>query len=261
MKVLFIGDIVGRPGREILKSQLSKIRKKEGIDFTVANAENAAGGSGLTVKVAEELLSLPIDCLTTGDHIFSKKDVFQIIDAEPRLLRPANYPSGVSGAGVTILKKDSLPEIGVLNLQGRVFMSPIECPFRVGMEHVEELRKRTPIIIVDFHAEATSEKQALAYWLDGKVSAVLGTHTHVQTADEKILPQGSAFISDVGMSGPFKSVLGRSIDDVLKRFLTSIPQRMEVATEDIRIQGVIIDIDNESGKAKDIKRFQYAQEQ
>jgi len=257
MKVLFIGDIVGRGGREITGELLPGIRKKDGIDFVIANAENSAGGSGLTVKVVEELLSFHIDCITTGDHIWAKKDILQIIDAEPRLLRPANYPDGVSGNGSVVLKTKNGIEIGVLNLQGRVFMNPIECPFRVGMQKVEELRGRTNVIIVDFHAEATSEKQALGYWLNGKVSAVLGTHTHVPTADEKILSGGTAFISDTGMTGPLGSVLGRTVDSVLKRFLTSTPVRMDVATEDLRIQAVIIGIDEITGKAQYIKRVEY----
>ena len=257
MKVLFIGDIVGRAGREIVGELLPGIRKKEGIDFVIANAENSAGGSGLTVKVVEELLASHIDCITTGDHVWAKRDILNIIDTEPRLLRPANYPAGVSGNGSVVLKTKGGIEIGILNLQGRVFMNPIECPFRIGMQEVEELRKRTGIIIVDFHAEATSEKQALGYWLNGKVSAVLGTHTHVPTADEKILSNGTAFISDTGMTGPLNSVLGRTIDSVLKRFLTSTPVRMDVAAEDLRIQAVTINIDETTGKAQDIKRVEY----
>ncbi|MDP8234421.1 MAG: TIGR00282 family metallophosphoesterase [Candidatus Saelkia tenebricola] len=257
MKVLFIGDIVGRVGREIIGELLPKIRKREDINFVVANAENAAAGSGLTIKVVEELLSYRIDCITSGDHIWSKKDILGIIDTEPRLLRPANYPKGVSGVGSVVLKTEQGIAIGVLNLQGRVFMNPIECPFRVGLEEVEKLQEKTSIIIVDIHAEATSEKQALGHWLNGKVSAVLGTHTHVTTADEKILSDGTAFISDVGMTGPFYSVLGRTVDSVLKRFLTATPVRMDVATEDARIQAVLVEIDESTGKARDIKRVEY----
>jgi len=260
MKVLFIGDIVGRPGREIIKELLPGIRRRENIDFVIANAENSAGGSGLTVKVVDELLSYNIDCLTTGDHIWAKKEVLKILDTEPRLLRPANYPPGVIGSGSVVLKTKGQIPVGILNLQGRVFMQPIECPFRVAHREIEELSKKTRIIIVDFHAEATSEKQALGYFLDGKVSAVIGTHTHVQTADEKILTGGTAYISDAGMTGPFRSVLGRSIDAVLKRFLTSTPTRMEVAQEDVKIQGVILEIEEDSGRAKSIIRVEYSRD-
>jgi len=260
MKILFIGDIVGSAGREIIKESLLKIREKESIDFVIANAENAAGGSGLTIRVVEELLSSNIDCITSGDHIWSKKDILKIIDTEPRLLRPANYPSGVRGIGSTILSTKTGVKIGVLNLQGRVFMNAIECPFRVASFEVERIKQETDIIIVDIHAEATSEKQALGHWLDGKVSAVLGTHTHTQTADERVLPQGTAYITDVGMTGPFESVLGRTIDSVLQRFLTSTPVRMDVAEDDLRIQGVIVEIDESSAKAKFITRFEYKED-
>ena len=257
MKILFIGDIVGRSGRKVVKELLPKIKEDEKIDIIIANAENAAGGSGLTVKVVEELLSSSIDCLTSGDHIWSKKDVLKVIDTEPRLLRPANYPPHAPGRGSALIKTKGDKLVGVLNLQGRVFMEPIDCPFRTAINEVEKLKEKTNIIIVDFHAEATSEKEALGFWLDGKVTAVLGTHTHVQTADEKILPNGTAYISDVGMTGPFLSILGRDIEAVIKRFLTSTPTRMEVANEDLRLQGVIIDVDEDSGKAIQIRRVQY----
>jgi 2',3'-cyclic-nucleotide 2'-phosphodiesterase len=260
MKILFIGDIVGRPGREIIKEGLAKIREKENIDFVIANAENAAGGSGLTVRIVEELLSFKIDCLTSGDHIWSKRDILKIIDTEPRLLRPANYPSGVRGTGAAVLSTQKGVKIGILNLQGRVFMNPIECPFRVAAFEIERMKGEADIIIVDIHAEATSEKQALGHWLDGKVSAVLGTHTHTQTADERVLPQGTAYITDVGMTGPFESVLGRTIDSVLQRFLTSTPVRMDVAEDDLRIQGVIVEIDTASARAESIKRFEYKED-
>ncbi|MDP8253108.1 MAG: TIGR00282 family metallophosphoesterase [Candidatus Kaelpia aquatica] len=260
MKILFIGDIVGSAGRRVIKEGLLKIREREGIDFVIANAENAAGGSGLTVRVVEELLSFNIDCLTSGDHIWSKKDILKVIDIEPRLLRPANYPSGVRGVGSTVLSTKNGIKVGVLNLQGRVFMNPIECPFRVASFEIERIKQETDIIIVDIHAEATSEKQALGHWLDGKVSAVLGTHTHTQTADQRVLPQGTAYITDVGMTGPFESVLGRTIDSVLQRFLTSTPVRMDVAEDDLRIQGVIVEVDDSSAKASFIKRFEYKED-
>lgn len=257
MKILFIGDIVGRSGRRVVKELLPKIREDERIDLTIANAENAAGGSGLTVKVVEELLSSSIDCLTSGDHVWSKRDVLQIIDTEPRLLRPANYPSQAPGRGSTLIKTKGDKLVGVLNLQGRIFMEPIDCPFRTAINEVEKLKEKTNIVIVDFHAEATSEKEALGFWLDGRVTAVLGTHTHVQTADERILPNGTAYITDVGMTGPFLSILGRDIEAVIKRFLTSTPTRMEVANEDLRLQGAIIEVDEDSGRAIQIRRVQY----
>lgn len=257
LTILFIGDIVGRPGREAVRNLLPQIKEEEAIDIVIANAENSAGGSGITVKIAEELLSSGIDCLTTGDHVWSKREIMNFLDQEPRLLRPANYPKGVVGHGSTIIHTKRGEILGVLNLLGRIFMEPVDSPFQVAVEEIESLRSKTALILVDFHAEATSEKQAMGYFLDGKVSCVLGTHTHVQTADEKILPQGTAYISDVGMTGPFKSILGRNVDAVLKRFLTSTPTRFNISDEDIRLQGVVVNIETTSGKAKDIKRIEY----
>jgi len=256
MKILFIGDIVGSPGREAIKKLLPEIKREHGIDFVVANAENAAGGSGITPKVAEELFSSGVSVLTSGDHIWKKREIMELINAEERILRPVNFPGGAPGRGGAVFKvKDNL-KIGVVNVQGRVFMQALDCPFKAAKAAQETLSKETKIIIVDMHAEATSEKVALGWYLDGLVSAVLGTHTHVQTADEKILPQGTAYISDAGMTGPQDSVIGRKIEDVLERFITCVPVRFEIAAGNIQLQGVVLDIDEQTGKARSIVRIQ-----
>lgn len=256
MKILFIGDIVGRPGREAVKGLLPGLKKEFNLDFVIANAENAAGGSGITPKVANELFDYGVDVLTSGDHIWKKSAIFEIIDKEERILRPVNLPPGAPGRGHALFKTQSGATLGVINVQGRVFMEALECPFRSSRWAVEALIPQTKVIIVDIHAEATSEKIALGWYLDGKASAILGTHTHVQTADERVLPQGSAFITDVGMAGPIDSVIGRRIEDVLSRFITAIPTRFEVADENIQLQGVVLDIDEHTGKAKSILRTQ-----
>ena len=256
MKILFIGDIVGKPGREAVRVLLPKLKEEHSLDFVIANAENASGGSGITVKVSEELFSFGVDVLTSGDHIWKKKEIFELINQQERILRPLNYPSGAPGDGKRIFKTKSNEKIGVINVNGRVFMEALECPFKSALAAYDELAKETKIIIVDIHAEATSEKVALGWYLDGKVSAVLGTHTHIQTADERILPQGSAYITDVGMCGAYDSVIGRKVDNVLMRFLTLIPVRFEVAEENVQLHAVLIDIDGQSGKARSILRIQ-----
>jgi hypothetical protein len=256
MNILFIGDIVGSPGRQAIKELLPELKKEYRLAFTIANAENAAGGSGITPAVAQELFDTGIDVLTSGDHIWKKKEIFEIIDKEARILRPVNFPLGVPGRGWAVFKTRDNIKIGVINVQGRVFMEAIECPFRTSRQAQEALSKETNIIIVDIHAEATSEKVALGWYLDGKASAVLGTHTHIQTADERILPGGCAYITDVGMAGPFDSVIGRRIEDVLERFVTSVPNRFEVAKENIQVQGVVLDIDENTGRARSIIRIQ-----
>lgn len=256
MKILFIGDIVGSPGREAVKKLLPELKKEHSLDFVIANAENAAGGSGITPAVAQELFTLGINVLTSGDHIWKKREIFEIISKEERILRPVNFPQDVPGRGEGLFKIKSGFKIGVVNVQGRVFMEALECPFRSIRQAQELLSKETKVIIVDVHAEATSEKVALGWYLDGLVSAVLGTHTHIQTADERILPQGSAYITDVGMTGPLDSVIGRRTEDVLQRFITSVPTRFEVAKENIQLQGVALDIDEETGKARSIIRIQ-----
>lgn len=253
MNILFIGDIVGKPGREAINKLLPKIIQSQRIDLVVANAENAAGGSGLNLKSAQELFSQGIDILTSGDHIFKRKEVFEIID-HPYILRPANLAPQALGKGHCIIEKKGV-KVGIVNLQGRVFMPAIECPFRTAQSVIEILKKETSVIIVDMHAEATSEKIALSFFLDAEVSLVCGTHTHVQTADEKILAGGTAYITDIGMTGPCDSVIGRKKEAVIERFVTGMPTRFEVAHEDIQLQGVVVSIDEKSGKATSIKRI------
>lgn len=256
MKILFIGDIVGSPGREAVKKLLPGIKKEHGVDFVIANAENAAGGSGITSTVAAELFDSGVCVLTSGDHIWKKREVFDIINSETRILRPANFPAGAPGAGWALFKASGDIKVGVVNVNGRVFMEPLDCPFRLCSKAQEELSKNTKIIIVDIHAEATSEKAALGWYLDGKVSAVLGTHTHIQTADERILPKGTAYLTDAGMTGPYDSVIGRKVEDVLERFLTAVPVRLEVAQENIQLHGAVLDVDEDTGKARSIVRIQ-----
>lgn len=255
MRVLFIGDIVGSPGRRAIKVLVPKIVKREKIDFVVANGENAAGGSGVTPDIAGELFSYGVDVITSGDHIWKKKEIVEFLDAEDRLLRPANYPEGAPGMGWGIYSAKNGVKVGIINLVGRVFMEHVECPFRVGRDIVEKIQKDTPVILMDMHAEATSEKIALVWYLDGMVSAVLGTHTHVQTADERIYPKGTAFISDLGMTGPHDSVIGRKVEQILTRFLTGLPTRFEMAEENVQLNGVVVTIDEKTGKAAEIKRI------
>jgi metallophosphoesterase (TIGR00282 family) len=256
MRVLFIGDIVGSPGREAIKQLLPGLKQEFNLSFVIANAENAAGGSGITPRVALELFDAEIDVLTSGDHIWKKREIFEIINQEERILRPLNFPEGVPGRGQGVFMVKQGLKVGVVNVQGRVFMEALECPFKTSRQAVEALSKDTKIIIIDIHAEATSEKVALGWYLDGKVSAILGTHTHIQTADEKILAAGAAYITDVGMTGPLDSVIGRKIDDVLARFITCVPTRFEVAKDNIQLQGVVLDVDEETGKARSIVRIQ-----
>jgi metallophosphoesterase (TIGR00282 family) len=255
MNILFIGDIVGHPGRQAVADLLPGLVKKYNLDFVIANAENAAGGSGITPKVAQELFAAGVDALTSGDHIWKKRDIFEIIEGEERILRPLNFPGNAPGRGLGIFKKNS-KSIGVINVQGRVFMEALECPFRTARQAQEELIKQTKVILLDIHAEATSEKIAMGWYLDGLVSAIVGTHTHIQTADERILPAGSAYITDAGMTGPYDSVIGRQTEDVLQRFITAVPTRFEVAKENVQLHGVLLDIDENTGKARAITRIQ-----
>jgi 2',3'-cyclic-nucleotide 2'-phosphodiesterase len=261
VKLLFIGDIVGSPGRSAVKQLVPKLREQHGLDFVIANGENSAGGSGITPKVAEEIYSAGVDVITTGDHLWDQKEVNELLANEKRFLRPLNYPRGTIGQGSAIFEirssKSKAPSplsIGVINLQGRTFMPPMENPFLVVRDALAQLRQTTKIIFVDFHAEATSEKIAFARMLDGQVSAVVGTHTHVQTADEQIFPGGTAFLSDAGFTGPQESVLGREIEPIIKRFLTNQPQRFDVAKERVMLHGAVIEIDVESGRAIKIQR-------
>ena len=232
------------------------LKKELGIDFVIANAENAAGGSGITSRIAKELFDAGLNVLTSGDHIWKKSEIFEFIDREDRILRPENFPEGVPGRGRNVFKTESGLKIGVINLQGRVFMEPLDCPFKAAQRAVDEISKETKVIIVDIHAEATSEKVALGWYLDGKVSGILGTHTHIPTADEKVLPQGTGYITDVGMCGSLDSVIGRKVEDVLTRFLTALPMRFEVATENVTLQGALLEIDEKSGRCRSIARVQ-----
>jgi len=254
MRLLFIGDIVGRPGRKAVKKFLPVLKEEYAPDFIIGNAENAAGGYGLTQKTAEELFGQGFDVLTSGNHIWRREFLPYLAKAE-RVLRPANYPSGAVGRGFAVLEKDGL-KLAVLNLEGRVFMRALDCPFRLGAALAERLRKETPCILVDFHAEATSEKIALGWYLDGKVSALLGTHTHVQTADERILPQGTAYISDVGMTGIRDGVIGMRADQAVELFLTQVPRKLEVPNSGLlKLEGLYLELDPQSGQALKIERF------
>ncbi len=260
MNILVIGDITGRPGREIIKELLPELKKEEKIDFTIANAENAAGGSGITPNICDELLDAGVDVLTSGDHIWKQKQVFDIIDTENRLLRPANFPENTPGSGSGVFATQKGPSVGVINLLGRIFLQPMDCPFRSAMQHIKKIEKETKIILVDIHAEATSEKIAMGWYLDGLVSCVFGTHTHVQTADERILPKGSAYITDIGMTGPFDSVIGRKKEQILERFLSRMPVRFQMAEGDVRLNGAVVSIDEKTAKATSIKRVQVAKD-
>lgn len=254
MRVLFIGDIFGKPGRRILREKLAKILNNRNVDFCLANVENAAAGFGTTPQITKELLDLGIDVLTSGNHIWDKKAIIPYLTEQPRLLRPQNYPGSSPGTGTYLGTTQTGVKIAVLNIQGRVYMPAIDCPFQVGEAVVSKLRKKAQIILVDFHGEATSEKQAFAWYMDGRISAIVGTHTHVQTADERILPRGTAYISDLGMTGPYDSVIGSIPDFALERFIRQIPVRLEPATANIRICGAIVEIDESNGLATSIER-------
>ncbi|OAG26819.1 TIGR00282 family metallophosphoesterase [Thermodesulfatator autotrophicus] len=253
VKVLFVGDIVGRPGRKAINKFLPGLIKELSPDFVIGNAENAAGGYGLTEAVALELFNAGFDLLTSGNHIWRREFLPYLAKAE-RVLRPANYPAGAVGKGYAILEKNGL-KLGVINLEGRVFMRHLECPFRVGLALAENLREKTPYILVDFHAEATSEKLALGWYLDGKVSAVIGTHTHVQTGDERIFPNGTAYLTDVGMTGIRDGVIGMRQDQAIEMFLTQIPRKLEVPkTGPKKLEAVYLEIED-TGKTSLIKRL------
>ena len=254
MKLLFIGDIVGKPGRKAVRYFLPRLRETLGLDFIVANGENSAGGSGITPGTASEIFEAGVDVITCGDHLWDQREVVSLLNNEPRFVRPENYPEGTPGQGFCVQQIGDLPPIGVLNLQGQTFMKPIENPFYAADAAVDELREQTPIILVDMHAETTSEKIAMGRFLDGRVSAVIGTHTHVQTADEHIFPGGTAFLCDAGCTGPQESILGREIEPIIQRFLTYQPQRFAVASKRVTLNGAVIDIDELSGKATSIER-------
>src|SRR5574341_1577074 len=255
LRVLFIGDIIGEPGRKMVRQQLRGLRETHRPDLVIANGENAAGGFGITAEIADELFFLGIDVLTSGNHVWDKKEIGPYLAKQDRLIRPAKYPSGNAGFGSVVISTEAAGKAAVLNLEGRVFMTNLEDPFRVAEREIERLRKETPVVIIDFHAEATSEKVALAWHLDGKASAVIGTHTHVQAADERVLPGGTAFMSDAGMTGPTDSVIGVRKEDAIARFLTQRPHKFEIPKGPVNLDAVVIDIDEKTGKARGIERI------
>lgn len=256
IKILFIGDIVGSPGRAAIKALLPELKREESIDMVIANAENSAGGSGITPRTARDLFQSGCDVLTSGDHIWRRPEVMELLSRDANILRPANFPQSTPGSGRVVFTTRSGLKVGVVCLLGRVYVDAmVTSPFVSIQEELKALKKDTDIVVVDIHAEATSEKVALGWFLDGKVSAVLGTHTHIQTADEKILPQGTAYITDVGMTGPYDSVIGRNKDKIIERFLTGMPTRFELGTKDIELHGALVEVDVSTGLAKSIKRI------
>ncbi|GMR04859.1 MAG: TIGR00282 family metallophosphoesterase [Thermodesulfobacteriota bacterium] len=255
-KILFIGDIIGRPGRRAIRELLPGLIYEYSPDVVIANGENAAGGFGITLEIYEELKKLNIDVITSGNHIWDRKEILGLLGKSGEdLLRPGNYPPGVPGSGGTVFKCPSGVGVGIINLSGRVFMDKIDCPFRIGRALIDRIRKETPVIIVDMHAETTSEKAAVGWYFNGLVSAVIGTHTHVQTSDERILSGGTAFITDAGMTGPTDSIIGMRKEKIIERFLTELPVRFEVATGGIEIQGVFVSVNSTDGKATRIERI------
>ncbi len=264
LRVLFLGDICAEPGRRAVEQSLAGLRQRFGADFVIANAENAAAGYGITPKLADSLFKAGVDCMTMGDHVYDRKEAWEYLGTEPRIVRPLNFPPQAPGRGYGIYdlrlpiadsSEATKVRTAVVNLQGRVFMKPLDCPFRRVLPVLDEIRRETPVILVDIHAEATAEKQGMGWFLDGRVSAVLGTHTHVQTADEAILPGGTAYISDVGMCGSFDSVLGMSKDLSLRRMIEMVPVRLHPATGDVRVNGVLVDIEPGTGRALAIARL------
>ncbi|HEX6922576.1 MAG TPA: TIGR00282 family metallophosphoesterase [Bacillales bacterium] len=254
MKLLFIGDVVGRPGRQALAEYLPKLKRKYQPVLTIVNGENAAGGKGITEKIYKQFLDLGAQAITLGNHTWDNREIFEFIDDAPLLVRPANFPEGTPGQGMVFVKVNSL-EIAVINLQGRTFLPPLESPFLKADELIERAKKRTPFIFIDFHAETTSEKQAMAWYLDGRVSAVIGTHTHVQTADNRVLPKGTAFMSDVGMTGPYDGIIGMDREAVLKKFMTHLPVRFEVQDGREQLSGALLDFDQKTGTARSVERI------
>ena len=255
IRLLFIGDIVGKPGRELTRRAIPPLIDRYSLDLVIANVENAAGGFGITRKIGESIREYGVDVMTSGNHIWDKKEVIDYIPTQPRLIRPANYPKGVPGHGHYEATTALGDMVTVINIMGQVFMANLDNPFRIVLETIEKLRNRTPIILVDFHAETTSEKMAMGWYLNGKVTAVVGTHTHVQTADNRVLSNGTAYITDVGMTGPHDSVIGVEKQAALSRFLNGMPARFETATGDPRLNGVVITADSTTGLATDIERI------
>lgn len=254
MNLLFLGDIIGSPGRRAVKSLLKRFIKDNSVHVVIANGENAAGGFGITEGIAEELFDCGIDIITSGNHIFDKREVIEYLMKNDRLIRPANYPEGVPGVGSTTLST-KFGKVAVINISGTVFMDALNCPFRTMDNELAYLPDDVKVIIVDFHAEVTSEKMCMGWYLDGRVTALIGTHTHVQTADERVLPEGTGYITDAGMSGPYDSVIGVKKDIALKKFLTMMPIRFDTAKNDVRLCGVLLNVDETTGKCLEIKRI------
>ena len=254
MKLLFIGDIVGSPGRKVVREVVPRLREQHDLDAVVANGENSAGGSGITPKTANAIFEGGVDVITSGDHLWDQKEVINLLNDEPRFVRPVNYPPGNPGQGFTVRELGDGLKLGVINVQCRTFMPPLENPFVAIQAAVEEVRKETPVILVDVHGETTSEKIAMGRYLDGSVTAVIGTHTHVQTADEQVFPGGTAFLCDAGFTGPQESVLGRAIEPIIERFLLNQPRRFPVAENDVALKGAIVEFDPDTGRASSITR-------
>jgi 2',3'-cyclic-nucleotide 2'-phosphodiesterase len=257
LKILFIGDIVGSPGRKIVRDRLADILTQRGIDLCIANGENSASGFGITPRIVEELFSCGIEVITGGNHIWDRKEILDFFPHEPRLLRPANFPNGSPGKGLYLGRAKNGADYAVLNLQGRTFMTPLDDPFRTAIHELAKIPPDVKVIFVDMHAEATSEKQAMGWYLDGKVSVVVGTHTHVPTADFHVLPGGTAYITDVGMTGPHDSVIGMDRQGVLQRFLDAMPARFVVAEGDVQMNTVLIDVDESTGRSRSIDRLNF----
>ena len=256
MKLLFVGDVYGKPGRRAAAYWIPRLIDQESVDFCVVNGENSAGGFGITEKIGRKFHAYGADVITLGDHVWDQKDSVSYVDKGDRIVRPANFPEGVGGTGFGVFTARNGVAVGVLSLMGRTYMKmTLDCPFRVGLDAIEKLREETPIILVDFHAEATSEKIAFGHYVDGKVSGVFGTHTHVQTGDEEVLPGGTAYLTDAGMTGPHDSVIGAKKDPAIRRFINQMPVRFEPATDRIKLCGVIIDVDEATGKAHHIERL------
>ncbi|CAM3744319.1 TIGR00282 family metallophosphoesterase [Alkalicoccus chagannorensis] len=259
MRVLFIGDIVGQPGRTMLKEYGRRLKEKKRADVMIVNGENAAGGKGITKKIYHELLEAGADILTMGNHTWDKKDIFEFIDEADKMVVPGNFPEGVPGTGIRYIKSGR-KKLAVLNLQGRTFLPPIDCPFRKADELVREASKETSLIFLDFHAEATSEKLAMGWHLQGRISGMTGTHTHVQTADARILPEGTAYITDAGMTGPYDGILGMDREVIIQRFHDTLPARFEVASGSVQLNGVVMEFDNDTGRARHIERVHISED-
>src|SRR5687768_10063200 len=259
MNILFVGDVIGRPGRELVRKGLRALVDRYSVDLVIANAENSAAGFGVTKDIGDTLLEWGVDVMTSGNHIWDKREAIEYIAGEPRLLRPANYPAGVPGRGSYVAQSGDGRAVGVINVMGRVFMVPIDDPFAVVLREIEAMRGKTKIIVVDFHAEATSEKVAMGWHLDGRVTLVVGTHTHVQTADERILPNGTAYLTDAGMTGPHDSIIGMEREPALARFRNGMPSKFEPATGNPRLNGIVVSADDATGRATAVTRISYGE--